>query len=122
MKLFGESSPDNLDFKQWVEMAKNDPELFENLRQKAINEVIEKAPEAQRQRLRCLQWRIDQERNRSQSALGLCLWISRLMWESVTGRGGLFESLTQVKEIAHGGELVPPPAKADVLPFRSRLT
>ena len=54
MKLFGDSSPDNLDFKQWVEMAKNDPELFENLRQKAINEVIEKAPEAQRQRLRSL--------------------------------------------------------------------
>ena len=77
MKLFGESSPENLEFKQWVEMAEKDPELFERLRQNAIDEVIEKAPSGHRQRLRCLQWRIDQERRRSKSrAWGMCADIA----------------------------------------------
>ncbi|RLJ20658.1 hypothetical protein DJ031_05220 [bacterium endosymbiont of Escarpia laminata] len=43
------------------------PEDFERLRLAAIDEFIESAPEERRQRLRCLQWRIDQERrNRCQ--------------------------------------------------------
>lgn len=120
MKLFGESSPENLEFKQWVEMAKNDPELFEKLRQKAIAEVIENAPSGHRQRLRCLQWRIDQERRQSKNALGACVRISRMMWESVAGRGGLLENLSQIKDtpFSHGARLEPA-TKADVVPFRS---
>lgn len=120
MKLFGESSPENMEFKQWVEMAKNDPELFERLRQNAIDEIIENAPEGHRQRLRCLQWRIDQERSRSKSALGACIRISRMMWESVAGRGGLLESLCQIKDSPFnpGTPLAPAP-KAEIVPFRS---
>lgn len=119
MKLFGESSPESMEFKQWVEMAENDPELFEKLRQDAINEVIENAPTAHRQRLRCLQWRIDQERRQSKSALGACVRISRMMWESVAGRGGLLESLSQMKESPFSQSTPMAPAtKADVVPFR----
>ena len=119
MKLFGESSPDNLEFKQWVEMAKNDPELFERLRQEAINKVIEKAPAGQRQRLRCLQWRIDQERSRSKSPLGVCVWLSRMMWESVAGSGGLLENLTQLRGAPFASAPLRRAPKAEVVPFRS---
>ena len=120
MKLFGESSPENMEFNQWVEMAEKDPELFEKLRQSAINDVIESAPTEHRQRLRCLQWRIDQERRRSKNPLGACVRISRMMWESVAGRGGLLENLSQIKEYPFSrGAALEPAAKAEVLPFRS---
>ena len=119
MKLFGESSPKNMEFQQWVEMAENDPELFERLRQNAINDVIEKAPIGQRQRLRSLQWRIDQERSRSKSPLGACIRISRMMWESLAGRGGLLENLSRIKDSPFSqGASLSPAAKAEVLPFR----
>ncbi|MCP4287458.1 MAG: DUF3135 domain-containing protein [Gammaproteobacteria bacterium] len=122
MKLFGESSPENLEYKQWVEMARNDPELFENLRREAIDEVIEKAPESHRQRLRSLQWRIDQERRRSTSPLGACVRISRMMWESVAGRGGLLENLSQIKKVPFGQSVSMASApKAEVVEFRSRV-
>lgn len=109
-----------MEFQQWVEMAENDPELFERLRQDAINEVIENAPTAHRQRLRCLQWRIDQERRQSKSALGACVRISRMMWESVAGRGGLLDNLNQIKEspFSRGASLAPV-TKAQVVPFRA---
>lgn len=120
MKLFGESSPENMEFKQWVEMAEKDPELFERLRQSAINDVIENAPTGHRQRLRCLQWRIDQERRRSNSALGACIRISHMMWESVAGRGGLLENLSRIKDSPFSqGAPLEPAAKAEVVPFRS---
>lgn len=120
MKLFGESGPQNLEYKQWVEMAENDPELFERLRRRAIEEVIEKAPESNRQRLRCLQWRIDQERNRSKNPLGACIRISQMMWESVAGRGGLLDHLSKLKSgTINQSASIGTIAKADVVPFRS---
>ena len=120
MKLFGESSPENLEFRQWAEMAQNDPELFEKLRREAIDEVIDNAHESHRQRLRCLQWRIDQERRRSNSPLGACVRISRMMWESVAGHGGLLENLSQIKQDPFGrGVSVSSAPKGEVVPFRS---
>lgn len=120
VKLFGESSPQNLEYKQWVEMAENDPELFERLRQRAIEEVIEKAPETHRQRLRCLQWRIDQERRRSKNPLGACIRISQMMWESVAGHGGLLDHLSKIKGDAISQSIsIGSVAKAEVVPFRS---
>jgi len=120
VKLFGESSPENMEFKPWAEMAEKEPELFERLRQRAIDEVIENAPTGHRQRLRCLQWRIDQERRRSTSALGACVRISRMMWESVAGRGGLLENLSQIKDYPFNRNAsFEPAAKAEVVPFRS---
>lgn len=89
---------DDMDFDQLSELAMQNPDLFESLRRQAIDEVIAKAPQAQQQRLRCLQWRIDQERRRSGSALGACIRISRMMWKSLAGRGGLLDHLDGVGE------------------------
>ncbi len=82
-----------LDFDHWANTARTNPHLFEEMRRQAIEEVIAQAPKEQQQRLRCLQWRIDQERRQAKSPLGACIRISRMMWESVSGSNGLLEQL-----------------------------
>jgi len=109
---------DGMDFDQLSELATQNPDLFENLRRQAIDDVIAKAPQAQRHRLRCLQWRIDQERRRSASALGACIRISRMMWESVAGRGGLLDHLDRVgKSLVTGQQPLPRQNIARVIPI-----
>jgi hypothetical protein len=78
-----------IDFDTWSEMARSDPETFELMRQVAIEAAIESASESNRQRLRCLQWRIDQERRLARTPMAACLRISRMMWRTVLGPGGL---------------------------------
>jgi len=90
------------DFDHWFDtmmsMAKDDPEGFEHLRQQMINAVIDDAPEDSRRRLIGLQWRVDQERRLAKTPMGACIRISNMMWESVTGEGGLLEQLNAVSE------------------------
>jgi hypothetical protein len=78
-----------IDFDTWSEMARSDPGTFELMRQVAIEAAIEGASESNRQRLRCLQWRIDQERRLARTPMAACLRISRMMWRTVLGPGGL---------------------------------
>lgn len=78
----------NFDFDSMSLIAKQDPEKFERIRQMAINEFIESVPLERRHRLRCLQWRIDQER-RNCTPLSACLKISKMMWDHLLGAGGL---------------------------------
>ncbi len=78
-----------IDFDAWSEMARSDPETFELMRQAAIENVIANASESNRDRLRRLQWRIDQERRLARSPMAACLRISRMMWRTVLGPGGL---------------------------------
>ncbi|HHH39271.1 MAG TPA: DUF3135 domain-containing protein [Sedimenticola sp.] len=107
-----------LDFDHWAELARDDPDRFEALRQAEIEAVISRAPEAQQQRLRCLQWRIDQERRRAGSALGACIRISRMMWESMAGPGGLLETLNRVGENLAGREpAMVPASNAEIVSF-----
>ena len=92
----------NTDFDQWFDtmkdMAKDDPEAFERLRQQMIDALIDDAPEANRRRLIGLQWRVDQERLLARTPMGACIRISNMMWESVTGEGGLLEQLNRVSD------------------------
>lgn len=78
-----------IDFDTWSEMARTDPDTFELMRQAAIESAILGASESNRQRLRCLQWRIDQERRLARTPMAACLRISRMMWRTVLGPGGL---------------------------------
>jgi len=123
----GENMADNniaptlerLDFDHWSRLAKEDPNEFERMRLAAIEEVISNAPKEQQQRLRGLQWRIDQERRLAKTPLGACIRISRMMWESVSAPGGLLDSLRlrEVPELQRIVIAVDPPitshAKSD---------
>lgn len=91
-----------IDFDTWSELARNDPEAFEKMRLEAIAAVIESAPEANRERLRRLQWRIDQERRLAHTPLAACMRISRMMWRSVLGPGGLQDRFAELQQVLHG--------------------
>ncbi|MCP3868132.1 MAG: DUF3135 domain-containing protein [Gammaproteobacteria bacterium] len=93
MKTTKTANPDALDFNRWSEMSKADPDLFEKMRLEAIEQAIAEASPENRERLRCLQWRIEQERRSSDSPMGACIRIYRMMWERVGGPGGLLECL-----------------------------
>jgi hypothetical protein len=98
----------SLDFDSMTAIARDDPVEFERLRQMAIDDFIESAPPERRERLRGLQWRIDQER-RNRTPLSACLRISKMMWDHLLGPNGLLNILSD--------EPVATPIPAKVLPF-----
>lgn len=60
-----------------------------------IEAFICSVPEERQPRLRGLQWRIDQIRRTARTPLASCIRISRMMWDSVLGEGGLHETLNR---------------------------
>jgi hypothetical protein len=113
------------DFAEWAALAGSDPDAFERLRQGLIDGFIQNSPPESRQRLLGLQWRIDQERARSRSPVGACIRITRMMWERLTGPGGLAEHLRRLgDDVVHLERAEhpdrPPPKPAKVLKFARR--
>ncbi|HAJ92403.1 MAG TPA: DUF3135 domain-containing protein [Gammaproteobacteria bacterium] len=90
------------DFDAWVKLARQDPQAFEEKRNRIIEDAIKKAPAHQQQRLRCLQWKLDKIRETSRTPMLACLHINRLLWENVTGTHGLLNSLQQLQSGNHG--------------------
>ncbi len=107
------------DFDDWASLADADPDAFERLRRELIEDFIDSAPPDRRERLRCLQWRIEQERARSRTPLGACIRITRMMWERVTSSGGLVEQLQNLSSsLEHPGRSSV--RSAQVMEFRPR--
>ena len=112
-----------MDFDAWSAMARSDPEAFESMRVAAIEAAIASAPAAKRERLRRLQWRIDQERRLSRTPMAACLRISRMMWSRVLGPGGLNDRLADLRRVVHGQPARAAPDRAlgaQVLAFARR--
>ena len=86
-----------IDFDTWSEMARTDPETFELMRQAAIEAAIGSANAANQERLRRLQWRIEQERRLAHSPMAACLRLSRMMWRTVLGPGGLNDRFGELR-------------------------
>lgn len=103
-----------IDFNQWAELAKTDPVAFEARRAATIDEMIQRMPAHKQQRMRCLQWKIDQVRGQASNPMAACIKLSEMMWDSLVGPGGLREVLERLGE----GHFEPPP-RAPVLEFRS---
>ena len=57
------------DFSEWSSLANTDPKAFEVRREQAIESVIQSMPDAKQERIRRLQWRIDQERRLPKSPM-----------------------------------------------------
>lgn len=94
-------------FDDWAEMARQDPDAFEKMRTAAIEGYIESMPAGQQERLRRLQWRIDQERRLARTPMNACIRISRMMWESITGNGGLRDRFVQLQGMLEGAPPTP---------------
>jgi hypothetical protein len=104
------------DFDAWVELARQDPQAFEEKRKRIIEDAIQGAPAHKQQRLRCLQWKLDKIRETSRTPMLACLHINRLLWENVTGEHGLLNSLQQLQS-RHPGHS-PDQANAEIIPLR----
>jgi len=72
------------DFDEWMMLAKQDPDKFEEKRRKRIEAFFNNVPEEKLQRLRGLQWQIDQTRKLASSPMASCIAISNMMWDSVS--------------------------------------
>lgn len=107
-----ETAYNAFDFETWSELANNDPEGFEARRQRAIDEAIRRAAPRTQKRLRRLQWKLDQVRATSATPMAACIRMNRMMWDRVTGPGGLLDTLTE------GGPTPEQRPRAQVLAFR----
>jgi hypothetical protein len=83
----------SFDFDQWAELAQHDPQGFEARRSEAIEAAIRQASPRTQERLRRLQWKLDQIRRTSGTPLAACIRMHNMMLDSLHGRGGLLETL-----------------------------
>lgn len=109
----------DIDFDAWSELANTDPHAFEKQRSDLVDKVIECSIKERQLRLRRLQWRIDQVRERAPTPLAACIRLSSMMWDSVMGEGGLHEALQTLR---HTKPKAGPRRKATVLQFRGPST
>ena len=109
---------DKLDFDHWLELAKSDPDGFEALRTKPINEAIERFAQTRQGHLRRIQWRVDKVRERSRTPMAACIAISNMMWDSFHHLNLTYKQLYE--QVSNGDYEVQPLPSAKVIPFRSR--
>jgi len=81
------------DFDAWTNLFCDDPQAFEKQRTRAIEQLIRQAPAHKQQRLRCLQWKLDQIRRISPTPLAASVRMNQLLWESLAGADGLLDRL-----------------------------
>ncbi len=104
-----------VDFDQFSQLAKSNPDAFEAKRAELIEQVIQRMPAHKQHRMRCLQWKIDQVRKQAANPMAACIKLSEMMWDSLVGPGGLQEVLERVGD----GHFEPPPS-ASVLEFQPK--
>jgi Protein of unknown function (DUF3135). len=112
------SAPNKMTFDEWSTLASSDSDAFEAQRAEVIEDAIRRAPEAKQDRLRRLQWRIDQVRRTSGTPLVACLRISGMMWDSVLGENGLIRALKKLGDSGPSAQNERPTKVAKILPFR----
>ncbi len=111
-----EASDEPLDLDRLTRLAREDPDAFERERRRLVETLISSAPPGQQQRLRGLQWRLDTVRERAGTPLAACLRMSAMMWERITGPGGLLDALAAL-DGAPSSTPAKSPAAARVLDF-----
>jgi len=105
------------DFQEWASLAKDDPDAFERKRREAIEAFIARTPEAEQQRLRGLQFRIDMERQRASNPLSACIRINKMMMDQFTTLRGALDELKSEVEGHRESYPRPAPVSAEVLRF-----
>ena len=108
------------DFDEWMVLAKNNPDKFEERRREHIELFIASAPKDKQHRLKGLQWQIDQTRKLSPSPMASCITISNMMWDSLDR---LREHQCELVNITLGRgpkNNTPEPVSAMILPLPTR--
>ena len=107
-----------VDIDTWIQLAESDPEKFEAMRAEAIERVIASSSKAHRERLRCLQWRIDKLRERSATPMAATIAISRLMWDSFYQLHDRYQELAGKQAGPHRLAKPASPESAEIIKFR----
>lgn len=107
-----DSARHSFNFDSWADLANHDPKGFEARRADIIEDAIRHAPPRLQPRLRRLQWKLDQIRRTSATPMAACIRMNHMMWDRITGSGGLLETLVE------GTQRPAPQRSAQVLPFR----
>lgn len=93
-----QNSDTNFNFDEWAKIAKEDPDAFEDMRKKMIQDVIEATSPEVKKRMQGLQWKIDNIRSTSPNPMASCLKISQMMWDNVLGEDGLLENMRKLND------------------------
>lgn len=107
------------DFDAWAKLARNNPQAFELERRLLLERAIMRAPADKHQRLRCLQWKLDQIRNLASTPMAACLQINRLLWENIVSEHGLLHNLQRLQSRERPNDI--DPATAEILQFQGRV-
>ncbi|UCC55807.1 MAG: DUF3135 domain-containing protein [Gammaproteobacteria bacterium] len=98
------ATPAPQDFDEWAKLAATDLPAFETQRKRVIEAAIRQAPTCKQQRLRCLQWKLEQIRNTARTPMVACLRMNRMLWDALAGDGGLLARLHEATcDGAHPG-------------------
>jgi hypothetical protein len=106
------------DFDEWVRLAKDDPDAYENKRAKMIQDVIESTSPEVRRRMEGLQWQIDQIRSTSTNPMSSCMKMSKMMWDKVIGEDGLVDHMRRLSDPDQRAKLNKPKELATVINIR----
>lgn len=109
-----------LDFDEWMVLAKNSPDEFEKKRREHIELFFENIPEEKQDRLKGLQWQIDQTRKLSRTPMASCIAISNMMWDSVQHLNECQYELVNTTLGRGSKNNEPKPASATILPMPTR--
>ena len=103
------------DFDEWSKMAKEDPDAFEDMRKKMIQDVIDSTSPEIKRRMQGLQWQIDKIRSTSTNPMASCLKISQMMWDNVLGEDGLLENMRALNNPEEISKLKQPKQSATII-------
>lgn len=100
------------DFEQMSELARTDPDSFEQMRNYLLDACIARSSVAHQDRLRRLQWRVDRLRERASNPLSACVQISDLMWTTFNQLGQAYHN--------PGNSAATPTPSARIIPLKPR--
>ncbi len=66
----------------WAQLAQENPDAFEAMRIKLVDNFIKNSPESVQRRLKGMQWKIEHVRSKANSPAEALAAISEMMWES----------------------------------------
>ncbi len=81
------------DFDERFRLFREDPEEFERLRKRLVDEAIESVDEDRREGLRRFHWRIETEFRKHKSPIGAFIALQKMFFEQVYGKGGFHDAL-----------------------------
>jgi hypothetical protein len=96
-------------FALWADLARRDPVAFEASRRDMLENLVAGASPDRQDRLRAVQWQLDQLRHRAGNPRQACNVLTSRLWERITGREGLMARLTGAVETRVSAPVLPFP-------------